>query len=555
MQLHMTTLQLSATTATLTKSELPRQLTAAMKRGTSAFIATPVATLTLLDESAALLRASRIRVLHVRPPYNLTSFMHQIAPTASEEDGSLLDSTYDALTVLDPSCDRIVLLAESAHLMPKMTLRYIESLVCKRSHLCVALAGKPELADALASDELSDLQHELSLHLAVSGSMAATPVPAVALTAVAAVSRRPWLVAGFFGAVCVGLIVSQLLNTLHPDGRGPPAIQAANVPATAPPRIIQDVPPPALPEMAASPVAAPPEPKVAARPPVTDAPSPAIAVPSSAVAALPPAVAVSSPVVAAAPPEAVVPPPAPVAAFVQPVAAQAAVASPILEPAMRPLPGGEFRMGSNDDPSERPPHIAVLAPFLLADKAVTMREWQQCVDAKACPAVAKGKPNEPVTNVSWEDARLFAAWLAGTTGQPYRLPTEAEWEYAARAGANTRYAWGDAMMPGRAGCKGCGESASLLQSPPQVDAYPPNAFGLYGMGGGAKEWVADCWHRNYQGAPHSGSIPWDAPNCRERVLRGGSWMDDAASVGVSSREYYDAAVRYPTHGFRVARSR
>ena len=468
------------------------------------------------------------------PPYNLTSFMHQIAPSASEEDGSLLDSAYDALTVLDPSCDRIALLAESAHLMPKVTLRYIESLVCKRPHLCVALAGKPELAEALASDELGDLRHELSLYLALSGSAAAAPVPAPAPVPVAAPSRRPWIVAGFFGAVCIGLIVSQLLNTLRPDGRGPAAPQAADAPAAAPARMVQDVPPPvplpAVPEMAAAPDAAPPEPKVATAP---------SAVAPELLTAASPTVAAATP--AAAPPDAIAPPAAPTAALVQPIAAQAAVAPAFLEPPMLALPGGEFRMGSNDDPSERPPHIAVLAPFLLAEHAVTVREWQQCVDAKACPAIAKGKPGEPVTN--------------GNTGQPYRLPTEAEWEYAARAGANTRYAWGNAMMPGRAACKGCGEATSLLQSPPRVDAYPPNAFGLYGMGGGAKEWVADCWHRNYQGAPRSGSIPWEAPDCRERVLRGGSWMDDATSVGVSSREYYDAAVRYPTHGFRVARSK
>lgn len=545
----MTTLQMHANVATLTKPELERHLVAAMKRGTSALIATPAATLALLDEAAALLAASRTRVLHVRPPYNLTSFMHQLAPSASEEDGSLLDSAYDALTVLDPSCDRIALLAESAHLMPKVTLRYIESLVCKRPHLCVALAGKPELAEALDSDELSGLRHELSLQLALSGSAAAVPLPVAAPVPVAAPSRRPWIVAGFFGTVCVGLIVSQLLNTLRPDARAPAALQAADAPPAAPARMVQDVPPPVplptVPEIAASPGAAPSEPKLANEPPAVAAEPPTTA----AAAALPTAAA------AAAPPDAAVPPAAPIAAFVQPVAAQAAVAPAIPEPAMLTLPGGEFRMGSNDDPSERPPHVAVLAPFLLAEHAVTVREWQQCLDAKECPAVAKGKPGEPVTNVSWDDARLFAAWLSRTTGQPYRLPTEAEWEYAARAGTNTRYAWGNAMAPGHAGCKGCGNAASLPQSPPPVDAYPPNAFGLYGMGGGAKEWVADCWHRSYQGAPRTGSIPWDAPNCHERVLRGGSWMDDAASTGVSSREYYDAAVRYPTHGFRVARSK
>ncbi|MGI4941624.1 MAG: hypothetical protein ACRYHQ_13865, partial [Janthinobacterium lividum] len=308
--------------ATLTKPDLTRQLAVAMKRGTSALIVTPAATLALLDEAAALLTASRTRVLHVRPPYNLTSFMNQIAPSASEEDGSLMDSAYDALTVLDPSCDRIALLAESAHLMPKMTLRYIESLVCKRSHLCVALAGKPELADALAADELSDLRHELSLHLALSGSAAAAPVPAAAAqAAVASSSRRPWVVAGFFGAVCIGLIVSQLLNTLRPDARGPVAVQAADAPTAAPPRMVQDVPPPAppstIPGMIASSSTVSPEPKVAADPPRT-------AVAPPAVATAPPAVTTALPAVAAAPPEAVAPPTAPIAAFVQPVAAEAA---------------------------------------------------------------------------------------------------------------------------------------------------------------------------------------------------------------------------------------
>lgn len=510
--------------ATLKHPELARQLAAAMKRGASALILNPVGNATLLADAAAVLGASRTRVLQVRPPYNLTSFMQQIAPSASEEDGSLLDNAYDALAVLDRDCDRIALLAEDAHLMPKTTLRYIESVVCKRSHSCVALAGKPELIEALASDELSGLRDELSLHLEVPESVPIAPAP-VAPVPAAAPSRRPWIVAGFFGAVCIGLVTSQLLNTLRPDDRRPAAVQVADTPAPDQPRTVRDVPPPAVAETASSPSVAPPKLEVAAGPPV----------------------------VAAAPPEAV-PAPAPVAASVQPVVASASVAPAIFEPNMLALPGGEFRMGSNDDPSERPPHVVVLAPFLLAEKAVSMREWQQCVDAKVCPAIAKGKLNEPATNVSWEDARLFAAWLSGTTGQPYRLPTEAEWEYAARAGANTRYAWGNAMLPGRASCKGCGEAVSL-QNPPRVDAYPPNAFGLYGMGGGAAEWVADCWHPNYRGAPRSASTPWDAPDCRERVLRGGSWVDEAGSLRVSSREYYDASVRYPTHGFRVAKSR
>lgn len=225
----------------------------------------------------------------------------------------------------------------------------------------------------------------------------------------------------------------------------------------------------------------------------------------------------------------------------------------IAEPTMITLPGGILRMGSNDDRSERPVRTVLIEPFLMARTAVTVQEWQDCVDARLCTLQPKGKLDQPVTNVSWDDARQYAAWLSSVTGKRYRLPTEAEWEYAARAGTETRYSWGNIMVSGKASCKGCGEPVSM-QSPPVAEAYPPNPFGLFGMGGGVAEWVADCWHRDYQDAPRIGSIAWDAPDCRERVLRGGSWMADASYLRPSSRDYYDASVRYPTHGFRVVRS-
>lgn len=223
------------------------------------------------------------------------------------------------------------------------------------------------------------------------------------------------------------------------------------------------------------------------------------------------------------------------------------------EPRMVTLPGGILRMGSNEDYSERPVHGVLVEPFLMARAAVTVQEWQQCVDAHACALPPKGRPDQPVTNVSWDDARHYAAWLSSVTGKPYRLPTEAEWEYAARAGTETRYPWGNAMVPGKASCKGCGAPVSM-QNPPGVEAYPPNPFGLFGMGGGVAEWVADCWHRDYQDAPRNGSAAWDGPECRERVLRGGSWMADAKYLRPSTRDYYDASVRYPTHGFRIAQT-
>jgi formylglycine-generating enzyme required for sulfatase activity len=230
----------------------------------------------------------------------------------------------------------------------------------------------------------------------------------------------------------------------------------------------------------------------------------------------------------------------------QPAAPRVAAA----EPEMIWLPAGKFRMGSNEDRSERPVHTVTVVPVAMSKYAVTVREWQRCVEAKACTLIPRGKPDQPVTNVSWDDANGFTAWLSNATGHHYRLPTEAEWEFAARAGAETRYTWGNAVVPSKVSCKGCGGPVDALEPPP-VDAYPPNIFGLYGMGGGVAEWVADCWHRDYQGAPHEGNAPWDASDCRQRVLRGGSWMSDPDSVRASSREYYDAAVRYPTHGFRI----
>jgi formylglycine-generating enzyme required for sulfatase activity len=155
-------------------------------------------------------------------------------------------------------------------------------------------------------------------------------------------------------------------------------------------------------------------------------------------------------------------------------------------------------------------------------------------------------------NVSWNDAQQYATWLSSFTKKKYRLPTEAEWEYAARAGATTRYWWGNQFIPGMANCKDCSDGSDPHQ-PMKVASFTPNPFGLYDMTGGVAQWVSDCWHKNYQGAPKDGSS-WDAPNCRERVLRGGSWRNDASYSRAASRNPYDSGVRYLAHGFRLALS-
>jgi len=253
-----------------------------------------------------------------------------------------------------------------------------------------------------------------------------------------------------------------------------------------------------------------------------------------------------SPKVVAASPKAARPPqPAPAVA---PVAAQP---TPLREPDMVPLRGGSFAMGSSDDPSEQPVHQVTIKPFSISKFPLTVQEWNACFAAKACSFEATGKGDAPVTNVSWSDARQFVAWLSEATRKAYRLPSEAEWEFAARGGTQTKYWWGDQLQPGMANCKDCASTVS--GQPEKVGNFRPNPFGLYDMGGNVDQWVEDCWHRNYQGAPVDGSA-WTGNDCTSHVIRSGSWKNDARYIRPANRDSYDTNVRYPTHGFRVALS-
>jgi formylglycine-generating enzyme required for sulfatase activity/uncharacterized caspase-like protein len=222
-------------------------------------------------------------------------------------------------------------------------------------------------------------------------------------------------------------------------------------------------------------------------------------------------------------------------------------------PEMVNIPGGNFMMGSNDEASEKPVHQVTVASFALGRYPVTIGEWRQCVADKACSYEPAGDDNLPVYNVSWTDAQQYVAWLSKLTKQDYRLPSEAEWEYAARARTTTRYWWGDQPPAGKAACKGCGTDANASQ-PIKVGSFAPNLFGLSDMTGSVSQWVADCWVKNYDGAPRSGAAR-DVPNCRQYVVRGGSWKNEASYLRTSSRDYYDKGVRYLAHGFRVARQK
>ncbi|MGY4572426.1 SUMF1/EgtB/PvdO family nonheme iron enzyme [Bradyrhizobium pachyrhizi] len=263
--------------------------------------------------------------------------------------------------------------------------------------------------------------------------------------------------------------------------------------------------------------------------------------------------AVQPPAPSPAPTQTASPTPAAPTQQASPQPAPSASPTPDLpEPELVSLQAGSFSMGSNDDPSERPIRRVTVRPFAMGKYPVTVREWNACAAAKACGFTASGKDDVPVTNVSWSDAKQYVTWLAERTKKPYRLPSEAEWEYAARGGTQSKYWWGDQMQSGHAGCKDCGGGSSAEQ-PVKVGSYKPNPFGLYDMGGGVDQWVEDCWHRNYQGAPTDGAV-WSGGDCASHVIRSGSWKNDARYVRPANRDNYDTNVRYPTHGFRVALS-
>ena len=225
-------------------------------------------------------------------------------------------------------------------------------------------------------------------------------------------------------------------------------------------------------------------------------------------------------------------------------------------PALVSLPGGTFEMGSNsDDPAERPVHrVSIGRPFAIGKYEVTIEQWNACADATGCPRIdmeGNVSKSAPVRNLSWDDAQVYVKWLSKTTGKTYRLPTEAEWEYAARGGTTTTYWWGNEMRKGYADCKDCGEPWRK-DSPVNVGSFLPNPFGLFDMNGSVWEWVGDCWHSSYKGAPADGRV-WDEPGCPMRVIRGGSWPDGAAYMQSSTRFKYSASVRQSQNGMRVAR--
>ncbi len=241
-------------------------------------------------------------------------------------------------------------------------------------------------------------------------------------------------------------------------------------------------------------------------------------------------------------------------------------------PDMVCLPGGRFLMGSPDSEAGRrdnedPQHWVQVPPFEIGRYPITFAQWDACVAAGGCMHKPDdegwGRGQRPVINVSWEDAQEYVRWLCRETGERWRLPTEAEWEYAARAGTTTPFSTGACITTHQANYDGnydynnCGAKTGVLLGQTQsVGSYPPNPWGLYDMHGNVWEWVEDCWHDSYLGAPADGSA-W-TKNCfwaREyRVLRGGAWLYVPRYLRSAYRGRNDPGNRYYGNGFRVART-
>lgn len=232
------------------------------------------------------------------------------------------------------------------------------------------------------------------------------------------------------------------------------------------------------------------------------------------------------------------------------------------------VPAGSFRMGSFeeeafDEPDNGPAHrVTIGAPFAVGIYEVTFAEWDACVRAGGCGGYRPddkgwGRDRRPVIHVSWEDAQAYVRWLSRRTGERYRLLSEAEWEYVARAGAQR--SWWYTRRKGVRSCRYAIERSLHFDcevdgdGTAPVGSVEPNPFGLYDVLGNVWEWTEDCWNDDYHGAPDDGSA-WRSGYCSYRVLRGGSWYWDEPPSGAGVRGWSRIGFRARNVGFRVART-
>ena len=220
-------------------------------------------------------------------------------------------------------------------------------------------------------------------------------------------------------------------------------------------------------------------------------------------------------------------------------------------------------------------YVALERPFAVAVNEVTFAQWDACARAGGCAGMIPdnegwGRGTRPVINVSWEDAQAYVDWLSGEIGAQYRLPSEAEWEYAARAATETARFWGDGHSLQCQYANGA-DSSYLREVPDEVvaeddarclDGYPytaparsfdPNRFGLHDMLGNVSEWTLDCWNERYRNAPVDAGA-WLSGDCSRRVTRGGSWINRPGNLRAANRFPLSADIGYRSVGFRVVRA-
>ena len=229
------------------------------------------------------------------------------------------------------------------------------------------------------------------------------------------------------------------------------------------------------------------------------------------------------------------------------------------------IPGGSFQMGANENIEEQPVHKVTIQPFFMSKYPITQEQWTAVanldkvnIDLKLNPSKFIGK-NLPVERVNWFDIKEFCARLSQQTNRQYRLPSEAEWEYACRAGSTTPFYFGETMTTDVANYNGNyiyadEPKGEYREKTTPVDNFPPNAFGLCDMHGNIWEWCEDPWHSNYEGAPTDGSI-WQENdsvdnNC-DRLLRGGSWYQQAKDCRCACRNHIEPDSKWNIFGFRI----
>lgn len=229
-------------------------------------------------------------------------------------------------------------------------------------------------------------------------------------------------------------------------------------------------------------------------------------------------------------------------------------------PVMLKIPVGRFEMGdlngSDIEGDEKPVHWVSLAKrFAVSQTEITFDQYDRFAKNtnRTLPSDnGWGRGSRPAINVTWEDAKAYTKWLSEQTGKNYRLLSEAEWEYSARAGTQSRYPWGNQPGRGNANCYGCGSKWDNKKTAP-VASFAPNEYGLFDMNGNVWEWVEDCWHDRYSGAPEDGSAWVNSGECGGRVLRGGGWNNYPPFIRSANRDWFHSNQSQNSFGFRVAR--